>query len=85
MVTDALYAARCGHLDILRWARANGAPWNVNDVCDVAAGYGNLEMLQWARENGAPWITVLSYARQSNHPEVLQWAYANGVPELEDE
>ena len=38
---------------MLRWARANGCPWN-NDTWMMAAHHGRLEALRWARENGCP-------------------------------
>ena len=43
-----------GHLEVLQWARANGAPWDERTCRDAAVG-GHLEVLQWARANGAPW------------------------------
>ena len=42
-----------GHLEILKWARENGCPWN-EDTCANAAENGYLEVLKWARENGCP-------------------------------
>jgi len=44
-----LYAAKGGHLRMLKWARENGCPWDVN-ICWAAAG----DTLQWARANGCP-------------------------------
>ena len=47
----------CGegcHLEVLKWARANGCPWDWR-TCSEAAYGGHLELLRWARENGAPW------------------------------
>ena len=43
-----------GWLDVLRWARANGCPWD-RWACMRAARGGHLEVLQWARANGCPW------------------------------
>ena len=34
----------------LRWARANGCPWNAC-TCSLVAEGGHLEVLKWAREN----------------------------------
>ncbi len=42
-----------GHLEVLKWLRANGCPWN-EEVCGLAATEGHLEILKWARENGCP-------------------------------
>ena len=42
-----------GELEMLKWARGNGAPWN-EFTCAFAARGGHLEVLKWARGNGAP-------------------------------
>ena len=69
-----------GHLEVLQWARANGAPWD-ESTCAVAAYGGHLEVLQWARANGAPWDEwTCAEAADGGHLEVLQWARANGAP-----
>ena len=39
---------------MLKWARANGCPWD-EGTCAYAAMGGHLEVLKWARENGCPW------------------------------
>jgi len=46
-----------GHLEVLKWARENGCPWD-EDTCAGAAEGGHLEVLKWARENGCPWDEV---------------------------
>ncbi|EEH50899.1 uncharacterized protein MICPUCDRAFT_54935 [Micromonas pusilla CCMP1545] len=46
-------AAERGHLEMLQWARANGAPWDER-TCAKAARGGHLEMLQWAKAMGCP-------------------------------
>jgi NTP pyrophosphatase (non-canonical NTP hydrolase) len=47
-----------GYLEVLRWARENGCPWD-GRTCYNAAMNGHielhLEVLKWARANGAPW------------------------------
>ena len=51
--------AKYGALESLKWARANGAPWDRSkwdtSTCANAARGNHLEVLKWARENGAPW------------------------------
>src|SRR5271156_2108265 len=47
-------AARDGYLNLIKWARANGCPWN-ESTCGYAAWAGHLEVLQWAHANGCPW------------------------------
>ena len=42
-----------GHLDILKWARVHGCPWNYW-TCHHAFAEGHLEVLKWAKENGCP-------------------------------
>ena len=49
----SVYAAENGHLEVLKWLRENGCPWN-EWTCKNAAGNGHLEILKWARENGCP-------------------------------
>jgi hypothetical protein len=46
-------AAKGGHLEVLKWARENGCPWD-ELTCANAAERGHLGMLQWARANGCP-------------------------------
>ena len=45
-------AAQGGHLEVLRWARANGCPWD-EATCASAAESGHFEVLKWACETGA--------------------------------
>ena len=44
-------AAENGHLETLKWIRANGGEWTT-DAADNAAENGHLETLQWIRDNG---------------------------------
>jgi hypothetical protein len=71
-------AARNGHLDVLKWARANGCPWD-EWTCAYATRY--FHILKWARENGCPWdADTCSWAAGNGHLDVLKWARANGCP-----
>ena len=71
-------AARVGNMEILRFARSSGFPWN-SVVCTYAALGGHLEVLQWARSNGCGWCTSTCYgAARAGRLEVLQWSRANG-------
>jgi len=77
-------AAKDGNLNLLKWARANGALWNVR-VCATAAIYGQLECIKWARANGAPFDKwTCTFAAMEGHINVLQWVRANGAPWDED-
>lgn len=42
-----------GHLEVLKWCRANGCPWD-EDIRREAAKGGHLEVLKWCRANGCP-------------------------------
>jgi len=53
MKDTCIIAADNGHLDVLKWARANGCPWD-SFYCSSAERNGHLDVLTWARENGCP-------------------------------
>ena len=75
------YAAWNGHLEVLKWARENGCPWN-ELICTNAALNGHLEVLKWTRENGCNWNDwTCANAAKNGHLEVLKWARENGCPE----
>jgi len=46
---------------VLKWAHANGCPWD-DWTCAKAAVGGHLEMLKWARENDCPWGAAFTCA-----------------------
>src|SRR4051812_5093758 len=48
------FAALDGSLNLIKWARINGCPWDAYTCANAARG-GHLEALQWARANGCPW------------------------------
>ena len=65
---------------MLKWARANGCPWN-EGACALAAHSGRLKVLQWARANGCPWDeNTCTYAAKGGQLEVLKWLRSNGCP-----
>merc|ERR1711934_1185224 len=73
-------AAGEGHLDVLKWLRSEGCPWNVG-ACNSAAGEGHLECLKWLRSEGCPWdARACAGAALDGHLDVLQWAIDNGCP-----
>jgi len=41
-------AAHGGHLELLQWARAQGAHWDKSAVIHAAGAQGNPALLQWA-------------------------------------
>ncbi len=69
-------ATEGGHLEVLKWARANGCQWN-SFTCAYVADGGHLEVQQWARANGCKWNSFTRvFAAQGGHLKVLQWARA---------
>jgi len=48
-----LNAAEGGHLEVLKWARENGCPWDRRTTECANAG-GHSDVLEWAKENGCP-------------------------------
>ena len=49
-------AARSGNLELVRWLRGEGCPWNMY-TCYWAVEKGRVETLRWVRENGCLWNT----------------------------
>ena len=74
---------RCGHLEVLQWARANGCDWDTG-TCYLAAQEGHLDVLQWARANGCDWNSekCAAIAAVRGHLDLLQWARANGCDQV---
>jgi len=71
--TCSAAAAGAGHLELLQWAHAQGAPWD-EYTCSNAAQGGHLELLQWARAQNppAPWDERICWgAAQGGHLELL--------------
>jgi hypothetical protein len=63
-----------GSLEVLKWARSEGCPWDSN-TCSWAAENGHLEVLKWARSEGCPWDSSTCYwAAHNGHLEILKWA-----------
>jgi hypothetical protein len=74
-------AANGGHLDVLRWALANGCPWHPRTCANAAARGGHLEVLKWMRANGHANQNIWHYcklaARANQHWKVLAWLHEN--------
>ena len=47
------YAATDGYLEILKWARAKGCPWDIK-TCIRTGDEGHSEVFRWAHANGCP-------------------------------
>src|ERR1700688_4508363 len=58
--------------EILKWARANGFPWDTN-TCTYTAKNGHLEILKWVIKNGCPWDAyTCANAAENGHFEILR-------------
>ena len=64
-------AARSGQLEVLKWLRAGGCPWDAG-TCWAAAEGGHLEVLQWAHANGCQWDKSLYIAAGKGHEAVMR-------------
>lgn len=77
---SARNATRRGHLDVLKWAVANGCPLD-GTACDEAAAGGRLEVLEWLRTSGCPWgVRTCAFAAREGHLDILKWLVASGCP-----
>lgn len=71
-------AARQGHLAVVRWARSNGAAWDVCTSVEAAVG-GHVHVLQWLRANGCEMgaSTCAGAARSVTNPLVFAVSFAS--------
>jgi len=70
-------AALNGHLEVVKYLRKLGIPWNVGTYSNAAKN-GHLELLKWCRANQCPWNEMTcSLAALNGHLELLKWCRAN--------
>ena len=73
-------SARAGQLEVLKYLRRHGCPWD-EGTCRNAAKGGHLDVLKWAHENRCPWDPfTCSDAAEGGHLDVLKWARAHQCP-----
>lgn len=73
-------AAIGGDLEVLKYLRAKGCPWD-SRCCVHAAMHGNLEALKWLRREGCPWdMYVCNAAALGGDLATLEWLRARGRP-----
>ena len=73
-------ACECGNLEIMKWLKSEGCPWDAS-ACSGAAKGGHLETLKWLRSEGCPWDErTCERAASRGHLDVLRWAIDNGCP-----
>ena len=82
---DMRLAAYLGQLEVLKWAREQGCPWD-SWTCYHAAAGGHLEVEQWARGRDCPRDQSTCHtAARRGHLEVLMWAREHGCPWVQRE
>ncbi len=68
------YALLYGHLDIIRWTRDRGFPWDPYHCIHLAVEKGDLSFLHWARKRGCQFDTSMcDLATKYNQTKVLKW------------
>jgi hypothetical protein len=73
-------ALRSGHLEVLRWARHQGCPWDERGIA-VAARNGHLEVLKWMRDNHCSWNSqTCEMAARNGHLELLKFVREHDCP-----
>lgn len=71
-------AAAGGHIQILKWAKKHGCPWNHRSVCEAAAANGHLDVLQWCKEQKFPFDAQMTdRAALGGHLAVVRWLVYN--------
>jgi hypothetical protein len=76
-------AAKQADLEMLRWLRANDAPWDIADVACCAAERGSIEIMTWLQEQGAVFseATMASATRsKAKGVAMCSWLRANSCP-----
>ena len=74
------YAAYGGHLEVLKYLRENGCPWDLGTI-DAASQGGHFDIVKYAHENGCPWSeNTCMNAAKKGHFEMLKYAHENGCP-----
>ncbi|KAJ8516891.1 hypothetical protein ON010_g18394 [Phytophthora cinnamomi] len=79
-VKDPMFwAARGGHLEVLKWFQANRVQKCEADTMDVAAEHGHLEVVKWLHLNRSEGCTdeAMGLAASNGHMEVVQWLHCN--------
>ncbi|AGO84727.1 Ankyrin repeat domain containing protein [Pandoravirus salinus] len=73
-------AARGGHIDVLKWALANGCPHEDRAIYDAAARSGRLDVVEWVHAQGMRGSTHLwEYAVRSGSLDMLRWIDAHNA------
>ncbi len=79
ITTGPDWAARKGHLPLLRWLLKNTAEECTSSASDWAALNGHADVLQWLSDNNTLGCTdaAADWAAYKGHINILQWLYTN--------
>lgn len=73
-------AAKRGYLEMLRWLRRRGCPWNGKKVCILLARQGCTGTLVWAKDNEGVWSKeCYEEALKNKHLETATMLLQNGL------
>lgn len=76
-------AAYVGRLDILKWCREHGCPWDGRTSGNAAKG-GHWDILKWCREqeHPCPWFSyyILNRVIEGGNLDILKWCINHGYP-----
>ena len=74
--------AKCGHLDIILWAKDSAKlSFDTQDCINGAVSSGNIELVKWFRAIGAKWNNnTLRCAARTGNIELLQYLFQSACP-----
>jgi Ankyrin repeats (many copies) len=74
------YAGLNGNLDILKWLRDQGCPWD-NNTINQAARKGHTHIIEWARANGCDWdYGAYDWPIDDGNFEMVKYLCVSGCP-----
>ena len=66
-------------MEILKWLRSEGCPWDEYEVCWVAAEVGHLSVLKYLMSEGCTWDRDFTDAlEEEGRIEALEWLVSLG-------
>ena len=73
------YAARNGHLEIVKWLHENRKEGCTKDAMNMAAEKGHLKVIKWLHKNRQEGCTsdAMNLAAEEGHLRVIKWLHKN--------
>ena len=74
-----VFAAQCGHLDIVQWLHFNGTEGCSTYAMDWAARRGHLDIVKWLHFNRSEGCTTraMDWAAEFGYLDIVQWLHLN--------